>query len=103
MSDRYRPRHVTVEARRWDGTPEQAEELVAWMVKTFVYPQPAVFGYLAVDGGPVIHVRGPHNDWRVAYPGDWIIRLGPDEFDACDPETFAAIYEPVPAEEADDE
>lgn len=113
----YRKKPVVIEAMRLDGTPADCHAVMCWMEKN-LYPflvgnalEPATLRYPdQVDGDDSVPDKGifidPANgdlmirtlegDMRAPY-GHWIIRGVQGEFYPCDPDIFAATYEPTPA------
>lgn len=73
---------MVVEARQFDGSPENIRTLAAWIT-----PPPGMHhGALVIPT-----LEGAH----YASPGDWIIRGVQGEFYPCKPDIFAATYEAV--------
>ncbi|MDG2025922.1 MAG: hypothetical protein P8J50_02330 [Acidimicrobiales bacterium] len=88
----FRKKPVIVEAMLWDGSPESADAVLAWIhagapddEKLAEYTDPrdsgAEFATHTLEGR------------LTASPGDWIIRGVVGEFYACKPEVFADTYE----------
>lgn len=94
---RYCKRPVVVEAVQWDGTSEQADEIIAWVTRhggTIAAPH--------LEGGlslivEVVHMAG----WElevlgaIARSGDWIIRDERGKFSPMLDDAFRATYEEV--------
>lgn len=95
MPSKFRKKPVTVEAMRYDGTPDTASPIIGWALEHDVSIR-----YWCENG------EGCRKDMHVlrvstlegtmtANPGDWIIRGVAGEFYPCKPDIFAATYEAV--------
>lgn len=81
---RYRKKPVEVEAFKWTGGQDQAEDPV-WFVEAFKAGVVSVrYPYLYIDTFEGIHT---------ANPGDYIIRGVKGELYPCKPDIFEATYE----------
>lgn len=88
----FKMKPVELEARQWDGTAEQAHELVAWVqaggmlayYDTSMLPD-ALYVVINTLNGP-LH----------ASPRDWLVRgKKQGEFSVYKPDVFAAIADPA--------
>ena len=81
----YRKRPVIVEARQWDGSEQQAVEMIRWLADT---KTPAYVGgdgfslYIQTLGGTIL-----------VQPNDYIIRGVANEAYPCEPDIFERTYE----------
>lgn len=85
---KFRKKPVVIEAVRWDGPPG-IDILTAF--GAHVEPD----GDWSQDFTLRVWVE-PERSWVRCPVGFWIIKGVKDEFYPCDPEVFAATYEPVP-------
>lgn len=94
---KFRKKPVVIEAIRYDGTPESKNEL--WeFVHPFVFTEPAdPENQTKIDRDIFISTLEGH--MKVS-PGDWVIKGVKGEFYPCKPDIFAATYEPVEEDEA---
>jgi len=89
QANRFRKKPVVVVAAQWDGTNEEAGEIVEWIKRlkgdaqlTSVPNLTHTISIYTLEG--VMH----------AMPGDWIIRGVKGEFYPCKPDIFEQTYEP---------
>jgi hypothetical protein len=86
----FQKKPVNVRAVRWDGTPEEAARIVAW---------------IAGQGGDAQHISVPELTDSIsiatlegdmhATPGDWVIQGIKDEFYPCKDDIFVESYRSV--------
>lgn len=89
---KYRKRPVVVEAVKWAGTEESANEIISWATEHdggLYYAR-----YTSAGGGDVLVVSTLEGDMR-ARPGDYIIRGVQNEFYPCAADIFEQTYEPA--------
>ena len=89
---RFRKRPVVIDAFRWTGDLNQAED-PDWAVEAIVR------GLIAFEnsGTPDVAIVITTSEGRMrANRGDWIIRGIKGEFYPCKPDVFEATYERVP-------
>lgn len=85
---RFRKLPVEIEAMRFDGSWQAAQNIMAWAQTNKMFWQ---FGTYRL-GTILIHtLEGTHT----ASPNDWIIRDVNGEFYPCKPDIFAKTYEAV--------
>lgn len=84
------PKPVECEARQWDGTRANANELIAWiaaggMQSYFDLSQfpDAVYVVVNTLNGP-LHAR----------PQDWLVKGATGEFSVYKPDVFTAAFDP---------
>lgn len=80
---KYRKKPVVIEAVQWDGS--NVDEVLA--MATTVGVQKCKRGELLIDV--------PEGPIHVANQGDWIIKTIEGDLSTCEPDAFAAAYEPV--------
>lgn len=93
MSPMFQKKPVVIEARRYDGTPECATEIIEWGLK-----DGATISYHCTDGE---RCRRDRHELAIstlegrmfANVGDWVIRGVQGEFYPCKPDIFEATYE----------
>lgn len=83
----YRKRPIIVEARRWDGTPEGAADIIAWIES---YDSVALH-HLDEDRLVIGTLEGS----LALKPGAYVIRGIRNEFYPHDEEIFTEVYELV--------
>jgi len=96
---RVRKKPVEVEAYQWNGTDDNASEIIDWILSTngsASYTCDSKDGcyYDAVNHKHHIAIRTLEGTMN-ANPGDWIIQGVQGEFYPCKPDIFEATYEPV--------
>ena len=87
----YKTKQSQVEARQWDGSAAQANELVAWVSSggmlayydTSQFPD-ALYVVINTLNGP-LH----------ASPKDWLVRGKNGEFSVYKPDVFKVSFDPV--------
>ena len=87
---KFKMKPIEVEARQWDGTAKQANDLVAWVLAggmsahydTSQYPD-ALYVVVNTKNGP-LH----------ASPQDWLIQGAAGEFSVYKPDVFAVSADP---------
>lgn len=90
---KFRKKPVTIDAVRFDGTPETATPIIDWALG-----QDQTIRYWCEDGEAckadthVLHIDTLEGT-MTAMPGDWIIRGVQGEFYPCKPDIFEATYE----------
>lgn len=90
---RFQLRPTQVDAIQWDGTNEPAvSELAGGWDRFHALDQPC-----ADDPEATAEIRHPdHNDWRLVYTGDWVIRRDDGRVFRLPDDAFRAAYEQVP-------
>ncbi|MGO3089554.1 MAG: hypothetical protein ACTII7_07705 [Galactobacter sp.] len=99
---RYRKKPVTIEAMRWDGTPEGAGPIINWVLgvghraarwdnNRKSLPGPGRGITTITDRIEINTLEGT----MYATPGDYIIRGVQGEFYPCKPDIFDQTYERV--------
>lgn len=83
---RFRRKPVVIEAFRWTGGPDQAEDPV-WICDAIRA------GTVSFERTPLAMKITTLEGVMTANPGDWIIRGVQGELYPCKPEIFAQIYE----------
>lgn len=96
-------RPVSIEARQWDGTAENATNLINWGLS---YGQSII--YTCVDdeacaGGQHVLRIPTLEGTMTAEPGAWIIRGTEDEFYPCKDSVFQAKYAAIPTPTAEED
>ncbi len=95
---RFRKMPVEIEAVQWDGSEDQAVEIVVWMAANGMenagYHEHLMDGNLIAHPDPYILISTLEGRMS-ASKGDWVIRGVKGEFYPCKPDIFAATYEPV--------
>lgn len=85
---KFRKKPVVIAAMQWDGTDEQAVEVVEWTAYIASFDPktagPGDSGLLEIDTSA---------GTMTASPGDWIIRGVKGEIYPCKPDIFEATYE----------
>lgn len=104
---RFRKRPVTIEAMRWDGTPEGATPIIDWVLANGPDDGPVAryspYRLVKIDGDPPSMERTEPTiaietleGTMTASAGDWIIRGVQGEFYPVKPDIFDATYEEAP-------
>lgn len=82
---KFRRKQAGIEAMRFDGTWQSAQDILAWM-----------------EGSSIAVWRGNHTlviatleREHIAEAGDWVVREGECDYLPYDPVAFAAHYEPL--------
>ena len=84
----FKKKPVTIEARRFDGSPFSADCISLWMSECGSGRVPV---YAADNSLIIPTLEGDHR----ANPGDWIIKGVKGEFYPCKPDIFEQTYEPA--------
>jgi hypothetical protein len=85
---RYRKKPVEIDAARWDGTVEQATEIINWVLAN---DGTARYHGGPPDDGPMISIS-TREGIMVARPGAWVL-MDVQGFHPCDPGIFAETHE----------
>jgi len=91
---RFRKKPVEIEARVYSGTPENRDEIVAWMRdngEPATWYERKSFGKFDCYVIEVPTLEGTHE----ITPGYYVIQGVEGEFYGCDPGIFEKTYEPV--------
>jgi len=95
---RYRKKPVEVEAHQFDGTAASATQLINWMLDNDVtarYREAESFTEgTALHTSARLSIDVPEGTLH-AFPGDWVIHIGPGLFSPCTADDFAETYEAV--------
>lgn len=95
-ADKFRKKPVVIEAMQWDGTPEDATDIIDWVLAnggTASY-DPAFVNRGGEDVSQQLRVTTLDSVARL-FPGDWMMRGTVGEFYPCKPDVFAESYEPI--------
>lgn len=96
---KFRKGPVVVEARQFTGTPKECHAVYEWVARGIGLYNPhcdAQSGAaIAPDGALLIATL---KEVMKANYRDWVIRVAPGVFIPCEPDIFAAAYEPVDEE-----
>lgn len=91
----FRTKPVLVEALRWDGTLENAQEIQ----RAFGSDRIAISNFCVVAPAVVSmrcrHIPAPVFSSRPVYAGDWVVRDPAGVVSPCDPKEFVVAYEPA--------
>ena len=90
---KYRKKPVTVEAFKWNGKPQTADDLPDWMLDAMVSGK-LVFSLCEQSKLPCILIETIEGVMK-AYPGYWIIQGVKKELYPCRSDVFLSTYEPV--------
>lgn len=93
LPQKFRKKPVTIEAMRYDGTPETATPIINWALsqgETITYW--CGNGENCRDSTHVLHISTLEGT-MAANVGDWIIRGVQGEFYPCRSDIFDATYE----------
>ena len=90
----YRNKPIVIEAFKWTGGPDQAEDPV-WIVDAIKAGNIMFNG----EGMHILTLEGV----MLAQPGDWIIQGVKGEIYPCKPDIFEATYEDAATTAADTE
>lgn len=82
----YRKKPVVINAVQWDGTVEEATDIINWILTGELVAR--------YHDDPAIMIDTLEGTMR-ADPGDWIIKGVNGEFYPCKPDIFAQTYEAV--------
>lgn len=88
---KYRKKPVEIEAFRWTGGPDQAED-PEWIIEKI---KSGDVWFYAEERGTFMQIQTLEGVMQ-ATPGDWIIQGVKGEIYPCKPDIFEATYEPVP-------
>lgn len=86
----FRKRPVVVEARRFEGTAQSAEDIIQWA-------NGMVSGIYDEDKSPYLAIKTIDSIGR-AYVGDWVIRGVSHEYYPCKNDILGFTYEEVEPE-----
>lgn len=99
---RYTKRPVTITAVQWDGTEEQAQEIVGWIESVngrgaalYAPASPDTRIYNTVMEHPAHIFIGTLEGIMKAFPNYWIIQGVKGEFYPCQPDIFLQSYLPA--------
>lgn len=92
MEKEYRKKPVVIKAMQWDGTWEQAQEIIEFCQGAAFETQPPTGHYLMIKT-----LEGNH----MVSPNDFVIRGVKGEFYPCKPDIFAMTYDEKYAEGSD--
>jgi len=93
---KFRKKPVVIEARKWSGTRNSANELCDWINGGIKEGEMEIATYCGrlEDGGYDFLISTLEGELSVS-PGDWVIKGIKGEFYPCKPDIFDATYEAV--------
>lgn len=89
MTLKFRKKPVVVEATYWNGTRDDAQRIVDWVLS-----EGGVVATLQQENAHVLEIYTLEGTMKVGI-GDWVIKGVKGEFYPCKPDIFAETYEPI--------